>query len=62
MDTEERAQDLVDTVLEFLEDAPIDLTPLIYHDELYEACYAEVMSKLADEADFRRDELKDYNE
>ena len=58
-------QDLVDETLEFLQDSPLpNLDKLIYMDELYEKCYDEVNSRLADESEARADieKYEDYDE
>jgi len=64
IDIEYQATQLVEEVLEFLEDSPVKLTELLYHDTLYERCYQEIIDRLADECEARADEekLKDYNE
>jgi len=49
---------------EYLKDAPIDLSGSIDEPELYDKCYEEVISRLADEAEARTEEAKykEYDE
>ena len=59
----ELIQHKVEEVLQYLSEAPIDLSTCIYHDNLYDLCATDVFNALTDLAEQRADEykLKDYN-
>ena len=49
---------------EYLGEAPVDISGYIDEPELYDKCYEEVISRLADEAEARADDAKykEYDE
>lgn len=64
-DIQSATQELVDEVLEFLEESPLpNLSKLIYHDELYEACNEFIFNNLATQAEQQaeEDKYKDYDD
>jgi len=57
-DIDELAQERVVETLEYLDNAPMDITSAIYHDILYSLAYNSVIDDLIAEAESKREEEK----
>ena len=64
IDLQEATQQRYDELIEYLQEAPIDVSSEMYFDNLWGLCHAAVIDELTSEAEARRDELKEesYNE
>ena len=58
IDIEEVTNDRLEELLEYIQEAPVDISNAILHDELYELAYQSVMNDLIAEAEDREEERK----
>ena len=64
MDLEHQTQLRYDEIIEYLAEAPVDLSTAIYYDTLWDLSYDDVINEVISEAEARANEekLKDYDE
>ena len=58
VDIEQMTQDRYEDLVEYLQEAPIDISSVMYHDELYDLAYKSVMADLTAESEARYEESR----
>jgi len=61
---EQQIEDRLQEITDYLDEAPYNLSTVIFHDALYELSYQSVMDDLADASEARAEEERygDYDE